>query len=224
MPEPVGHALDGEVTNLSVPFVLLDLCRCIGQAVICRVQRVDLLELEFPPAGKAHRVVHFAPLQKLGENPKRRRPTTHTYRCTGFGQRLRDRKAEASVVRHAGDQGPLSGEINREHAMSSSGGSVERPHSSRNSCSGLRRTTSRLFARPTRVVSVTTPSASHPNPEKGREKLASKTKCASAHAASVANSKAGTEASRPRERYSARAIRKIWPRLAPRVRSSAASR
>ena len=100
-----------EVALLLVALVLPHLGGSVGERVVCRVERVDLLELELPAVAQRHRLVHLPPLQHLEENAEGRRPGADGNRSARLGERLGDGEAEPAVVGDACDESPLAGEI-----------------------------------------------------------------------------------------------------------------
>ena len=72
------------------------------------------------PSESRERLLHLSALESLVKMPERGRPAAHANGRTGLGERLGDGEPEAAVIRDAGDERALSGEVDREHAAESS--------------------------------------------------------------------------------------------------------
>ena len=109
------QALDAAVAVVAVALRLAQLGRHVLDPVELGVQRVDALEAQLAAVAELQRLVHLAPLQQGLEDAQRRRPGADADAGAGLGQRLGDRKAEAAVVRHAGDERALAAQVDVDH-------------------------------------------------------------------------------------------------------------
>ena len=116
-PNPIGDSSDGGIANVLVPLVRLELLRHVGEGIVRRVERIDLLELEQLSIRELARFVHLAALQQIPENGQCRRPCADGHFRARFGQRLGDREAKPRVVRDPRDERPFPREIDGEHGL-----------------------------------------------------------------------------------------------------------
>src|SRR6185312_727879 len=94
------NALNGKVTGARVALVRAQLLRCVAERVEGGVERVDLLEGEHAAGGEAARLVELAAFEEIEKDVERGRPCADDDRCARLRERLRDRKAVATIIRH----------------------------------------------------------------------------------------------------------------------------
>src|SRR5262249_26924059 len=109
------RAGNAEVAAFLVALVLSNVRWGVLQRVVRSVERIDLLESEFPAAGKRQRFIHLSAFDQIEKNVERRRPGPDTDGRTSLRQRLRNRESEAAIVRHTGDERTLACQVDREH-------------------------------------------------------------------------------------------------------------
>ena len=106
---------DAEVAAARVALVLAHALRSVLERVELGVERIDALELEHRAVGHVTRFVELAALEKLLEDPERRRPRAGDDACARFRERFGDCEAEAAVIRDSDDERAASSQVDFQH-------------------------------------------------------------------------------------------------------------
>src|SRR4051812_22050562 len=113
--QPFGHALNTEVSLVLVSLVVPDIRGDVLPGIIRRIERIDLLELQFSAIRQNHRLVQLSALEQLGEDSERRWPAPEADTRSCLCQRLGYCKPEPPVVGDPCYQGTLSGQVDWQH-------------------------------------------------------------------------------------------------------------
>src|SRR4051812_36621259 len=113
--DALHHPVYAEIAGVLVAFVGPNVFRCVGERVERGIERIDLLELQQLSARQLSRFIHLPALEKIREDVEGRRPGSNGDASSGLGERFGDGEAKPRVIRDAGDERALAGEIDVQH-------------------------------------------------------------------------------------------------------------